>query len=75
VSNVKEDELALWDALEAGEWPRTAGARLGIPGNRITYLCLKWAKKGWYNYGTVCDLGWIEGSGHKRGSSRLEEGP
>jgi hypothetical protein len=27
----KPDEAALWQAVEAGEWPRNAGRRLDIP--------------------------------------------
>lgn len=55
----KPDEMALWAALVAGEWPRTAGPRLGIPSRRVWYLCEKWARQGIYDYGVSCDLGWI----------------
>ena len=55
----KPDELALWQALEQGEWPRDAGHRLGIPPNRVEYLCNKWARQRIYDYGVVHDLGWI----------------
>ena len=58
-SGAKPDELALWAALEAGEWPRDAGHRLGIPPRRVNYLCEKWSRQGIYDYGVVCDLGWI----------------
>lgn len=58
-SGAKPDELALWAAMEQGEWPRDAGPRLGIPPNRVEYLCLKWVRQGIYDYGVVHDLGWI----------------
>lgn len=56
---VRSDEIALWAALEAGEWPRDAGPRLGIPPNRVRYLCEKWARQGKYEWGTYVTLGWI----------------
>lgn len=60
---VRQDELELWAALVLGEKPRYAGRRLGIPDNRLRYICEKWTLKRWYNYGVVYDLGWIEGKG------------
>jgi hypothetical protein len=55
---VKPDELALWEALLAGESPRDAAVRLGIPEKRKMYLCEKWSTKGVYEYGVTADLGW-----------------
>lgn len=55
----RDDEKALWAALEAGETVRAAAARLGIQTGRVEYLCTKWSRKGVYEWGTVCDLGWI----------------
>lgn len=57
---IKPDEQALWDALAAGEQPRTAGPRLGIPPKRVWYLCEKWSRRRIYGYGVSCDLGWLE---------------
>lgn len=54
----RPDELALWHALLAGEKPRYAGRRLGIPRRRVAYLCGKWARHGDYDWGVVIDLGW-----------------
>lgn len=56
----KPDEVALWESTLAGEWPRSAGQRLGIHPKRVQALCEKWAKRGIYNYGVTCDLGWPE---------------
>ncbi len=56
----RPDEVALWSALVAGEQPRYAGDRLGVPRNRVRYLCSKWARQHRYNWGVVIDLGWIE---------------
>ena len=57
-AGAKPDEVALWDALIAGEWPRDAGRRLGIPEGRVRYLCHKWGDRGIYDWGTTYDLGW-----------------
>ena len=57
---VKPDEAELWAATVAGETPREAGLRLGIPNKRVLYLCEKWARRGVYGYGVSADLGWIE---------------
>jgi len=54
----KPDERALWAAVEAGEWPRDAAARLGIPRRRLEYLCAKWGRRDIYNWGVTIDLGW-----------------
>ena len=56
---MKPDELALWEALLAGESPRDAGERLGVPPKRVLYLCHKWADQGDYDYGVAADLGWV----------------
>jgi len=56
---MKPDEAELWAALVAGEKPRYAGRRLGIHRKRVNYLCEKWARQRKYEYGVVCDLGWI----------------
>ena len=55
---VRADETALWAALVAGETVRDAGERLGIPPNRVRYLCEKWSRKGVYEWGISHDLGW-----------------
>lgn len=62
----RTDERALWMALLCGVKPRYAGPLLGIPNNRMDYLCLKWSARRIYNYGVVCDLGWPEfGNEHR----------
>lgn len=57
------DEMKLLAAVAAGEWPRDAGYRLGIHHKRVWYLCRKWSKKKWYDWGVSCDLGWITDAG------------
>ena len=58
----KLDEIALWasigDEESAYNNPRDAGEALGIHPKRVASLCLKWTKKGIYDYGVCCDLGW-----------------
>lgn len=58
----RADEVALWAAFgvsgEPHRWPRDAAAALGIPPERVEYLCEKWAARGVYDYGTTPALGW-----------------
>lgn len=58
---MKPDEQRLWDAVVAGERPRTAGLDLGIHSRRVVYLCNKWSRLGIYDYGVSPDLGWVTG--------------
>ncbi len=67
---MKPDEVALWEALLAGERPRYAGQRLGMAPRRVEYLCLKWARQGKYDYGVVHDLGWLNPEPDVEGSER-----
>lgn len=55
---VRADEVTLWAAVKSGEPPRDAGRRLGVPPNRVRYLCEKWSRQGVYDYGVTVDLGW-----------------
>lgn len=59
----RPDEVALWAAVRAGESPREAGERLGIPRRRMEYLCDKWSRKGLYDWGVVIDRGWLTDKG------------
>jgi hypothetical protein len=59
-AGAKPDEHELWAALLAGETPRAAGQRLGIPHRRVVYICEKWSRQRIYNYGVTADLGWPE---------------
>jgi hypothetical protein len=72
---IKPDERALWEALRAGEQPRTAGPRLGIAPKRVRYLCEKWARRGIYDYGVSCDLGWEVGRVVVKTRWHLEQDP
>ena len=40
-------------------FPRDVGAELGIHPKRVAYLCGKWSDRGWYDWGTSVDLGWL----------------
>lgn len=56
---MKDDERELLKAVLAGENPRAAWNRLGIPCKRaLRFFEDKWAR--FYNYGVSADLGWIE---------------
>ena len=58
---MRDDESKLWLSFGLNtehETPRAAGRALGIPPRRVEYLCEKWARKGWYDYGVAADLGW-----------------
>ena len=36
-----------------------------MPHKRAWYLLQKWASKGWYDYGTTLDLGWLTDEGKR----------
>jgi hypothetical protein len=58
---MREDESLLWLSFGLNaehDTPRSAGRALGIAPRRVEYLCEKWARKGWYDYGVAHDLGW-----------------
>lgn len=58
------DEIALWARVRGGESPRWASHDLGIPQERVVYLCKKWTALGLYNYGVSSDLGWTTPKGN-----------
>lgn len=70
---MKPDERGLLCALaEASLLLANGGPRLfardvinalPIHHKRAWYLLLKWTNKGWYNYGTSLDLGWLTAEG------------
>ena len=70
---MKTDELALWDAVAAGEWPRDAGKRLRIHPRRVGFLCAKWSRRGIYDYGVVVDMGWVTASAASGGTGKDPE--
>jgi hypothetical protein len=59
---IRSDESELWAAFGPPpapyRWPRDAAAVLGVPRNRLVYLCSKWADQGQYEWGSWIDLGW-----------------
>ena len=57
------DEQAMLLALGNAEWPRDYARRVGMNWKRCAYLCEKWCRKGWYDYGVACDLGWLTPEG------------
>lgn len=67
---VSDDEQALRKLVlaegygtEANTMPRYLAQRLGIPEKRADYLFGKWADKGWYDWGTCVDGGWLTDEG------------
>ena len=56
--------------MEAGEWPRDAAARLGIPEKRKMYICEKWIRQGKYECGVATDLGWAFSEESQAGMKR-----
>lgn len=53
------------DGPKDGTPIRTLVGETGLPKKRAYYLLSKWADKGWYDYGTSLDLGWMTGDGLK----------
>lgn len=62
---MKTDERRLLRLVADGVKPRDAGEALGIPWKRVAYICEKWSRKGWYDYGVTVDLGWLEQPGRE----------
>ena len=62
---VKSDERELLDACKSRpeEFPREIMKTMSINRKRALYLLDKWADKGWYEYGTSLDLGWLTKEG------------
>lgn len=70
---MKQDERDLLAALQHAQkstpnvWrresPRSIIARLGIPARRAEYIFDKWDRKGWYDWGTCIDMGWLTEDG------------
>ncbi len=48
-----------------GEFPREIAQTLGMNWKRANYLFEKWTRRGWYDYGTNVDLGWLTDAGRK----------
>ena len=62
---MKEDEQRLMDEIRnkarTGEMPyvRAIVRELGMNENRAAYICEKWTRKGWYDYGVNVLAGWL----------------
>ena len=70
-----EDERRLLRAMQERtqyEPPRDTIARLGIPPERADTILQKWVRNGWYDYGDVLDMGWIETKGLSVDTSERE---
>ena len=62
---MRADEKSLLEAVAGGTSPRDLWESMGMPYKRMLYLCEKWARKGWYDYGVSADLGWITEEGRE----------
>jgi hypothetical protein len=71
---IKADEITLLMLMQMrcrtqqqpdGETPRAiiAGSAHLINAKRAHFVLKKWVGKGWYDYGTVIDLGWFTPEG------------
>lgn len=47
---------------------------LGIPLKRAAYICEKWCRKGWYDYGVSVGMGWLETPGIEAARGLESEG-
>ncbi len=62
----RDDEMVLLTAIQFKpntETVRDVIVRLGMPTKRTDYLLEKWARKGWYQWGVVIDMGWLTPEG------------
>jgi hypothetical protein len=66
---MKPDEKKLFDALVQGSkgkhpvYVREVVTLLGINEKRATFICKKWEKKGWYEFGVHVLAGWLTKEG------------
>lgn len=69
---MKEDEKELLTALQEQQYlhVRDVVSALGIPEKRAAYICDKWERKGWYDYGTNVLAGWLTAAGKLQDPSR-----
>lgn len=56
----KSEEILFYELVKSSlEHPRELIRRFPIHHKRAHYLLQKWCKKGWYEYGTSLDMGWV----------------
>lgn len=66
---MKDDERNLLSVMQSRSissalpYPREIAMELGIPVKRASYICEKWTKKGWYDYGVNVLAGWLTDAG------------
>ena len=63
---MKNDERVLLDEIKnVGKdcYVRSIVHRLGMNEKRAAYICDKWTRKGWYNYGVNVLAGWLTDEG------------
>lgn len=68
---VKADEILLAVGVLSGLSVRRVVSLTTIPPKRAWYYCDKWSDKGWYEWGVVCDLGWLT----QKGKTALSRAP
>ena len=62
---MKDDERIFLDVIQARTrtgpmpYPRQIADDLGMNAKRASYICEKWACKGWYDYGVNVLAGWL----------------
>jgi len=62
----RQDEIDLWNSFgprKKHRCPREAIEEMGMNWKRASYLLLKWANQGRYDYGVSLSLGWKVESG------------
>lgn len=64
---MKSDEKQLLTLLQSSteSYPfvKYLFAKLGMHENRAIYICYKWTRKGWYDWGTNPLCGWLTTEG------------
>lgn len=64
------DEAKLFERLAGGAWPRDAIHELQLVPKAAWRTLEKWARKGWYEWGVVLDLGWLTTAGEEEAVRR-----
>lgn len=66
---MKDDERMLMERIRTYRDTRAPiraiAEGLGIPSRRAAYICDKWTRKGWYDYGVNVLAGWLTDEGRQ----------
>jgi hypothetical protein len=63
LQRVQREGFAAFGNSGIGKVPRDIAREMGMNPKRAAYLCDKWDRKGWYEYGVNVMCGWLTDTG------------